>query len=709
MKVGGLLLAVAGLLFATAASAQSGEALLEAKGCLGCHGIEEKKMGPALREAAAKHKGAPAKLIAALREGKGHPMKVEATEPELKAMIGFLLAAQPSGAKPAAAAAGSGNATCLACHGNEKFTPHLEQERFEKSVHGKRQCVECHKDITEIPHKKVAHKVSCVTCHDDLWKAAQKEGKTQEHARLGVVVEQIDRYMRSIHARPNREDQSRTNATCYNCHEAHYVYPLGSEQRAEWRLSIPKACGACHAKQLEAYATSVHGRETLQKGNPATAVCSDCHTTHDIDRPTKESMKLAITKNCGTCHAASYESYRDTYHGQVHTLGYAYTAKCYDCHGSHTVQRVSDPSSSVHPDNRLKTCQRCHAGATAGFVSFQPHATTDDFHRFPQLWLSAKFMIGLLAGTFAFFWTHTALWFFREYRERQSRTPRPHVMTHEMPQAQQKHYRRFTAIWRLAHLLFAVSLMVLTLTGMAVLYADSAWAPVVINALGGPQSAALIHRACAVIFAAVFLAHLVYILNRVRKWRTLAQWFGPHSLIPNWQDLKDIYAMFKWFVGRGPRPVFDRWTYWEKFDYWAPFWGVTIIGVSGLMMWFPAATASVLPGWVFNVATLVHGEEALLAALFLFTVHFFNNHFRPDKFPLDVVMFTGTVPVEEFRREHTLEYDRLVQTGELQKYLVDAPSQPMTLGSKILGFTLIAFGLALLLLVLIGFSGANGP
>ena len=282
-------------------------------------------------------------------------------------------------------------------------------------------------------------------------------------------------------------------------------------------------------------------------------------------------------------------------------------------------------------------------------------------------------------------------------------------MTHEMPQAQQKHYRRFTAIWRLAHLLFAVSLMVLTLTGMAVLYAESAWAPVVIDALGGPKSAALIHRASAVIFAAVFLAHLVYILNRVPKWRTLAQWFGPHSLIPNWQDLKDIYAMFRWFIGRGPRPVFDRWTYWEKFDYWAPFWGVTIIGVSGLMMWFPAATASVLPGWVFNVATLVHGEEALLAALFLFTVHFFNNHFRPDKFPLDVVMFTGTVPVEEFRREHTLEYDRLVQTGELQKYLVDAPSQPMTLGSKILGFTLIAFGLALLLLVLIGFSGANGP
>jgi len=161
--------------------------------------------------------------------------------------------------------------------------------------------------------------------------------------------------------------------------------------------------------------------------------------------------------------------------------------------------------------------------------------------------------------------------------------------------------------------------------------------------------------------------------------------------------------MFKWFFGKGPRPVFDRWTYWEKFDYWAPFWGVTIIGVSGFMMWFPSLTASILPGWVFNVAMIAHGEEAFLAAVFLFTVHFFNNHFRPDKFPLDIIMFTGSMPVEEFARDHEKEYQRLVETGELQKYLVDAPSQPMTRGSRILGFTLIAFGLSLLTLVFVGF------
>jgi hypothetical protein len=153
--------------------------------------------------------------------------------------------------------------------------------------------------------------------------------------------------------------------------------------------------------------------------------------------------------------------------------------------------------------------------------------------------------------------------------------------------------------------------------------------------------------------------------------------------------------------------MFDRWTYWEKFDYWAVFWGVAVIGGSGLMLSFPAATASVLPGWIFNVGTLVHGEEAILAAVFLFTVHFFNNHFRPDKFPLDIVMFTGAVSLEEFKREHTVEFNRLVETGELKKYLVDAPSRPMTLGSKILGFTLITIGLILLVLVVTGFIGSG--
>lgn len=622
--------------------------------------------------------------------------------------------AQESSGAPAEEAEAPDNEICLDCHGIEGFdteTPsgetrqiHISPDRFGQSVHGGRFCVECHNDIIEIPHREfVDRQVSCVKCHRSLWEKAQKEGRTGEFARLGEVVEQIDSYMSSIHARPNIEDQSRTNATCYNCHNAHYIMPIEGEIGAMSRLQIPDICGKCHTQEEADYFTSVHGKEVALNANTFAAVCTDCHTTHTIDSPAEDNIRLAITKNCGNCHDEEFESYTGTYHGQVNTLGYAYTAKCFDCHGFHKIQRVSDPASTVHPDNRLSTCRKCHEDATAGFVSFQPHGHTGDFERFPYMWIASKFMILLLTGVFAFFWTHAALWFYREYKDRKDGKNGLHVQTDKLPATEGKYIRRWSLVWRIAHLLLAVAVMVLVLTGTAVLYAETGWAHWVMDLVGGPDTAAILHRIAALTFVTLFFGHLVYFaIYLVRNWSTF-RFFGPHSLVPNLQDLRDLIAMFKWFFGLAPRPVFDRWAYWEKFDYWAPFWGMAIIGISGVMMWFPAATASILPGWVFNVATIVHGEEAFLAAVFLFSVHFFNVHFRPDKFPQDIVMFTGAMPLEEFRHEHTLEYQRLVETGELEKYLVEAPSAPMTLFSKILGATLIFIGLALLVLVLTGF------
>ncbi|HJX16647.1 MAG TPA: cytochrome b/b6 domain-containing protein, partial [Acidiferrobacterales bacterium] len=265
-----------------------------------------------------------------------------------------------------------------------------------------------------------------------------------------------------------------------------------------------------------------------------------------------------------------------------------------------------------------------------------------------------------------------------------------------------KYVRRFGAPVRAAHLLLAVAVMTLVLTGTTVLYADSFWAPTVMSLLGGPQIAAVIHRVAAVTFALLFFGHLIAVLVKAVRDRRF-RWFGPESLLPRLQDFRDFAAMWRWFHGRGPRPVFDRWTYWEKFDYWAPFWGMFVIGVSGLMLWFPGFFGRFLPGWVFNVATIVHGEEAFLAAVFLFSVHFFNSHFRPEKFPLDIVMFTGCVPLEEFKIERPVEYDRLVREGRLDEVLVPAPSARAVYWSRVLGFTLIAIGLAELVLVLLGF------
>jgi cytochrome b subunit of formate dehydrogenase len=137
--------------------------------------------------------------------------------------------------------------------------------------------------------------------------------------------------------------------------------------------------------------------------------------------------------------------------------------------------------------------------------------------------------------------------------------------------------------------------------------------------------------------------------------------------MPNWQDARDFWAHQKWFFGRGPRPQFDRWTYWEKFDYLAVFWGVAVIGLSGLVMWIPTTFTQVLPGWIINVSLIVHSDEALLAAGFIFTFHFFNVHFRVEKFPMDSVIFSGRITEEEMLHERKRLYDRLLASGRLEQ------------------------------------------
>jgi cytochrome b subunit of formate dehydrogenase len=637
-------------------------------------------------------------------------------------------AAGPESIRAGHAAKQLDDASCLTCHATEKkeisapdndgkMQPLLaiHKAKIEKGVHSDVACVACHKEITDskAPHKKSATpKPDCATCHRDLWETVKAQGLTTEKARLGIVVQNADAYKESFHAKS--AGKSGVKASCDDCHDTHYfnIPPRGTSKRTQWHLTIPDTCGAkCHTDVLDEYKASIHGAEVMEKHNLKAAVCTDCHTTHDITKASQDPFKLAITLRCGNCHEENYLSYGNTYHGQVARLGYAYTAKCYDCHGSHGILKVNDPKSTVHPDNRLETCKQCHDGkqmkeATPGFVTFGPHANSHDFKRYPQMWIAAKFMHALLLFVFAYFWAHSLLWWYREYKDRQDLKSRPHIRTDELLKGETRQVRRFGLVWRIGHLLFALSVMMLILTGMAVFYSYTDWAPVIMKALGGPQVAGYIHRVSAAIMLGIFFLHLIGVAINIYRHRTTFRWFGPDSLMPNWKDLKDATGMFKWFVGKGSRPVLDRWTYWEKFDYWAVFWGMAMIGGTGMLLAFPHVTASIFPGWVFNVATLVHGEEAFLAAVFLFTVHFFNNHFRPDKLPPpDVVMFTGTQSLEEFKRDHALQYQRLVDTGQLEKYLVDAPSRPMTLGSKVLGITLIAFGLVLLLLVAVGFLG----
>jgi cytochrome b subunit of formate dehydrogenase len=223
--------------------------------------------------------------------------------------------------------------------------------------------------------------------------------------------------------------------------------------------------------------------------------------------------------------------------------------------------------------------------------------------------------------------------------------------------------------------------------------------------VGGTRVLGLIHRTAATVLVCVFLIHVISLLITVVRNKNF-RWTGPDSLLPNRKDFADCAAMFRWFFGKGPRPQFDRWPYYEKFDYWAMFFGIIAAAATGAIMAFPTFIATYLPGYVFNLSLLIHGHEAVLATVFLFTVHIFNTRFRPNKTDTDGTMSNGLVSLDDFRRNHPEHYQRLIASGELAKHLVEPPSNVVKLKARLVNFTLMMLALLILVIVTTGFFTA---
>lgn len=267
---------------------------------------------------------------------------------------------------------------------------------------------------------------------------------------------------------------------------------------------------------------------------------------------------------------------------------------------------------------------------------------------------------------------------------------------------------RFSLFHRLTHATVIVSFFLLVITGLPLRFSEAFWAEPLMSVLGGVERAGLLHRVGAVMTFGYFFAHLAYLVRRlIQAPDPMKLLWGPDSMVPQPKDVVDFIHQIRWYFGRGPRPRFDRYSYMEKFDYFAVFWGMFIIGGSGLLLWFPEFFARLLPGWMFNVATIVHADEALLAAGFIFTIHFFHVHFRPEKFPLDAVMFTGRATKEYMLEEHPGLADAIeARAGEAPSLdqTPDAPAPPpsraASLWAAALGFLALAVGIALVGMIL---------
>ena len=224
--------------------------------------------------------------------------------------------------------------------------------------------------------------------------------------------------------------------------------------------------------------------------------------------------------------------------------------------------------------------------------------------------------------------------------------------------------RRFSWWGRATHAVLALSVFGLVLTGMPLRYPDAFWAQPLFLFWQTERGAVAVHKVCAVLFFGAGAMHLLalaygFVTRRIK----ITKIFGPDSILPNPQDVRNISQHIRYLKGEAERPDYGRFAFWEKFDYLAEIWGLLVIGLSGLIMWFPSQAANYLPGWILNAALIFHGYEAVLAMAFLFTVHFFNTHLRPEIFPVDPVIFTGDIPLHEVEERYPGWYRRLEETG----------------------------------------------
>jgi nitrate/TMAO reductase-like tetraheme cytochrome c subunit len=408
--------------------------------CLACHADQG-----LTREKPARGQAASVFVDAAVLEGSTHagvgcvdchrgatapherlaPVVCAACHAEARAAVGQG-AHGPGRSRPAGVA-------CAACHGAHDVRPaaamepdrcaacHRSEVRgYAGGVHGQSRrrgggeaatCRSCHgaahTALTRADPRAPTYHLNlprtCARCHGDA------ELARRYNIQAGNVYQL---YMDSIHGRAVTRSGLLVAANCSDCHGAHDILPRTDPASRVSRPRVPETCGTCHAGVLREYRGSAHGTAAAG-GHPIAPVCVDCHTAHQIRRVEAEAWKLDIVKECGTCHAESLRTYRDTFHGKVTALGFTRVARCSDCHGSHGVLPARDPASTVNPANRVKTCARCHPAANENFARYEPHADPDDPSRNRVLFATVTFMRALLFGTFSFFGIHTGLWLVR--------------------------------------------------------------------------------------------------------------------------------------------------------------------------------------------------------------------------------------------------------------------------------------------------------
>jgi cytochrome b subunit of formate dehydrogenase len=237
----------------------------------------------------------------------------------------------------------------------------------------------------------------------------------------------------------------------------------------------------------------------------------------------------------------------------------------------------------------------------------------------------------------------------------------------------ERYYLKLTGNQRLQHFVLMITFTVCATTGMALKYYYTGWAQKLASLCGGPLNMGMVHKLSGLVMVSLFIYHLYYIGRQlgtlyIRPARTagefsfkgLARYIYYSPVFPRLEDLMDIKDMFKYYLFLSDKPPRHQRFYWrEKLDYLAVFWGINMLGITGLILWKKGILMPYLPDWAFSIATIAHSFEALLATADIIIWHMYNAHMNYDKFPASPLFLTGYLPESIMKHEYVLEYNRM--------------------------------------------------
>lgn len=215
---------------------------------------------------------------------------------------------------------------------------------------------------------------------------------------------------------------------------------------------------------------------------------------------------------------------------------------------------------------------------------------------------------------------------------------------------------RMTLAQRIQHVVLFTSFFTLVLTGLPLVFPNASWIHGLFFFPNSFWLRGIIHRVAGVTLISVGFFQIVYVIMSPHGNRDF------HKLLPTPQDALDAINLFLSNLGlREERPKFGKFNFIEKFEYWALSWGIFVMALTGLMLWFKEAAIALFPIWVLDIVRIVHGFEAILAFLAIIIWHMYNVHLNPEVFPMSRVWLTGKISKKELMEHHPLEYEEILK------------------------------------------------